>query len=186
MILSGAFILTLFVLSGAKVVGTGKDVFRQADFSGKVGGEVMGGSVFWLTDIELTWEAANADCAKHDGKLASLNTQRKIDFVTSKMREDLYSRKTWIGAKCRGCSSHEDISSDKWFWESGDQLFVANKRWGIKDMSMKQCPYDDYDYYYSIGVVIVMDMYSHNPYENWIFVNYFPANKYYGLCEFEV
>merc|ERR1712126_173378 len=103
MILSGAFFLTLFVLSGAKVMGTGKGVFREADFSKDVGGEVMGGSVFWLVKTEQKRESAIEDCAKHGGKLTSLNTQKKIDFVTSKVLDE--SKTTWIGARCGECEA---------------------------------------------------------------------------------
>merc|ERR1712002_1296157 len=105
MILSGAFLLTLFVLSGAKVMGTGKGTFREADFAKDVGGEVMGGSVFWLVKTEQHHGYAVEDCAKNkkNGKLASLNTQKKIDFVTSKVLDQ--SKTTWIGVTCKDCSS---------------------------------------------------------------------------------
>merc|ERR1712243_296009 len=128
MILSGAFLLTLFVLSGAKVIGKGKGVFREADFSKDVGGKIMGGSVFWLVTTEQHRQPTIDACAKHGGKLASLNTQKKIDFVTSEVLDQ--SKSTWIGATCKDCSSNEDISSDKWFWENGVQLFVTNDMWG--------------------------------------------------------
>merc|ERR1712168_1375649 len=49
MISSGAFLLTLFVLSGAKVMGKGKGVFRQADFTEDIAIMGNGGSIFcWL------------------------------------------------------------------------------------------------------------------------------------------
>merc|ERR1712189_80385 len=127
MILSGAFLLTLFVLSGAKVIGKGKGVFREADFSKDVGGKVMGGSVFWYLSTEQRRQAASDECAKHGGKLASLNTQKKIDFVTSEVLE---KKTTWIGARCEACKTDENVAEDKWFWENGEQLSVANHMWG--------------------------------------------------------
>merc|ERR1712221_26366 len=166
MILSGAFLLTLFVLSGAKVIGKEKGVFREADFSKDVGGEVMGGSVFWLVKTEQNRGPAADACAKHGGKLASLNTQKKIDFVTSKVLDQ--SKTTWIGATCKGCSSTEDISSDKWFWENGVQLFITNDMWGIDDG--KQMPFDYADKgipYDAINAVIM-----HDDAQGWFFGNY--------------
>merc|ERR1712189_9666 len=121
MILSGAFLLTLFVLSGAKVMGKGKGVFRQADFTEDIA--IMGGSIFWLVKTGKYRPAAIDACAKHGGKLASLNTQKKIDFVTSKVLDQ--SKTTWIGASCKACETDENVAEDKWFWENGEQLFVA-------------------------------------------------------------
>ena len=113
-------------------------MFREADFSKDVGGEVMGGSVFWLVKTEQKRESAIEDCAKHGGKLASLNTQKKIDFVTSKVLDE--SKTTWIGARCEECEKHENVAEDNWFWENGEQLFVANDMWGIE--AGKQMPFD--------------------------------------------
>merc|ERR1712126_375969 len=177
MILSGAFLLTLFVLSGAKVIGKGKGVFREADFSKDVGGEVMGGSVFWLVKTEQNRQPAADACAKHGGKLASLNTQKKIDFVTSKVLDQ--SEETWIGATCNGCSSNEDISLDKWFWENGEQLFVANRMWGTEDG--KQMPYDDAGSFDDIHGII-----KHNNAQGWHFKNGNYRYEIYGLCELEL
>jgi len=178
MILSGAFLLTLFVLSGAKVIGKGKGVFREADFSKDVGGKVMGGSVFWLLTSGQTWQAASDECAKHSGKLASLNTQKKIDFVTSEVLDQ--SKSTWIGATCKDCSSNEDISSDKWFWENGVQLFVTNDMWG-KDGGTKY-PYDDPGSTDATEGVI-----AHDDAQGWYLLNHSGIQyDYYGLCELEL
>merc|ERR1712189_144831 len=110
MIVSGAFLLTLFVLSGAKVIGKGKDVFRQADFTEDIAIMGNGGSIFWLVKTKKYRQPAADACAKHGGKLASLNTQKKIDFVTTKVLDQ--SKSTWIGATCKDCSSNGDISSE--------------------------------------------------------------------------
>jgi len=177
MILSGAFLLTLFVLSGAKVIGKGKGVFREADFSKDVGGKVMGGSVFWLVTTEQHRQPTIDACAKHGGKLASLNTQKKIDFVTSEVLDQ--SKSTWIGATCKDCSSNEDISSDKWFWENGVQLFVTNDMWG-KDGRTKY-PFDDPGSYDAIYAAI-----KHDDTQGWYFANGMYGWSYYGLCELEL
>merc|ERR1712168_1587061 len=140
MILSGAFLLTLFVLSGAKVIGKGKDVFRQADFTEDIAIMGNGGSIFWLVRTEQHRQAASDACAKHGGKLASLNTQKKIDFVTSKVLDQSITR-TWIGARCEKCETDQNVAEDKWFWENGEQLFVANDMWGTD--GGKQTPYDN-------------------------------------------
>jgi len=178
MILSGAFLLTLFVLSGAKVIGKGKGVFREADFSKDVGGKVMGGSVFWLVTTEQHRQPTIDACAKHGGKLASLNTQKKIDFVTSEVLDQ--SKSTWIGATCKDCSSNEDISSDKWFWENGVQLFVTNDMWG-KDGKTKY-PYDDPGSTDATEGVI-----AHDDAQGWYLLNHSGIQyDYYGLCELEL
>merc|ERR1712189_166293 len=147
MISSGAFLLTLFVLSGAKVIGKGKGAFREAEFAKDVGGEVMGGSVYWLVKTEQHRQPAADACAKHGGKLASLNTQKKIDFVTSKVLDQ--SVETWIGASCKACETDENVAEDKWFWENGAQLSVTDDMWGrVKE---KQAPWDDAGSYDAIN-----------------------------------
>merc|ERR1712189_6996 len=174
MISSGAFLLTLFVLSGAKVIGKGKGAFREAEFAKDVGGEVMGGSVYWLVKTKQHRQPAADACAKHGGKLASLNTQKKIDFVTSKVLDQ--SVETWIGATCKDCSSNKDISSDKWFWENGEQLFVANHMWGTEDG--KQMPWDDAGSWDATNAAI-----RHDDAQGWFFGSYAHNHNYYGLCE---
>jgi len=174
--LSGAFLLTLFVLSGAKVIGKGKGVFREADFSKDVGGKVMGGSVFWLLTSGQTWQAASDECAKHSGKLASLNTQKKIDFVTSEVLE---KKTTWIGARCEACKTDENVAEDKWFWENGAQLSVTDDMWGR--VNEKQAPWDDAGSYDAINAVIM-----HDDSQGWFFGNYAYYNDFYGLCELEL
>jgi len=182
MILSGAFLLTLFVLSGAKVIGKGKGVFREADFSKDVGGEVMGGSVFWLVKTEQNRQPAADACAKHGGKLASLNTQKKIDFVTSKVLDQSITR-TWIGARCEKCETDQNVAEDKWFWENGEQLFVANDMWGTD--GGKQTPYDNSLWsessYDAINAVIM-----HDDTQGWYFSNYANNMNLCGLCELEL
>jgi len=177
MILPGAFLLTLFVLSGAKVMGTGKGAFREADFSKDVGGKVMGGSVFWVVKTQQLQEHAVEDCAKYGGKLASLNTQKKIDFVTSEVLDQ--SKSTWIGATCKDCSSNGDISSDKWFWENGEQLFVANHMWGKDDGG--RFPYDDAGSFDAIHGIL-----KYNDAQGWYFANGNNRWSFYGLCELEL
>merc|ERR1712126_592742 len=113
MIVSGAFLLTLFVLSGAKVIGKGKDVFRQADFTEDIAIMGNGGSIFWLVKINRNRQPAADACAKHGGKLASLNTQKKIDFVISKVLGQIKTT-TWIGAKCEKCETDQNVAADKW------------------------------------------------------------------------
>ena len=103
----------------------------------------MGGSTFWLIESEGPHADAVEKCAKKGGKLASLNTQKKIDFVTSELLVN--QKDTWIGAKCEDCTNVKD---EKWFWPNGEQLFVSedsevyrNKMW--KEYSGKQTPHDD-------------------------------------------
>jgi len=181
MILSGAFLLTLFVLSGAKVIGKGKDVFRQADFTEDIAIMGNGGSIFWLVKTKKYRQPAADACAKHGGKLASLNTQKKIDFVTSKVLDQ--SKTTWIGAKCEKCETAQNVATDKWFWENGEQLFVANDMWGTE--SGRQMPFDyegrgtgSYD---AINAVI-----RHDDTQGWFFGNYASTNSLYVLCELEL
>jgi len=180
MILPGAFLLTLFVLSGAKVMGTGKGAFREADFSKDVGGKVMGGSVFWVVKTQQLKEHAVEDCAKYGGKLASLNTQKKIDFVTSEVLDPSWNHHdAYIGATCKDCSSNGDISSDKWFWENGEQLFVANHMWGKDDGG--RFPYDDAGSFDAIHGIL-----KYNDAQGWYFANGNNRWSFYGLCELEL
>merc|ERR1712189_50758 len=177
MISSGAFLLTLFVLSGAKVIGKGKGAFREAEFAKDVGGEVMGGSVYWLVKTKQHRQPAADACAKHGGKLASLNTQKKIDFVTSKVLDQ--SVETWIGAKCEKCETDQNVAADKWFWENGEQLLVANDKWGTE--FGRQMPWDNEGSYDAINAVIM-----HDDTQGWYFGNWAYYNDCYGLCELEL
>merc|ERR1712126_107347 len=182
MILSGAFLLTLFVLSGAKVIGKGKDVFRQADFTEDIAIMGNGGSIFWLVKINRNRQPAADACAKHGGNLASLNTQKKIDFVISKVLGQIKTT-TWIGAKCEKCETDQNVAADKWFWENGEQLFVANDMWGTD--GGRQMPYDNEGQgtgsYDAINAVIM-----HDDTQGWYFGNYAGIQSYYGLCELEL
>merc|ERR1711931_509965 len=176
MILSGAFLLTLFVLSGAKVIGKGKDVFRQADFTEDIAIMGNGGSIFWLVKTGQYRQPAIDACAKHGGKLASLNTQKKIDFVTSKVLDQ--SKTTWIGAKCEKCVTDQNVAADKWFWENGEQLFVANDMWG--SMYGRQMPFD-YAGSGTEGWDATNAVIMHDDTQGWFFGNYAYNHNYYGL-----
>merc|ERR1719204_2460570 len=103
----------------------------------------MGGSTFWLIESKRSHADAVEKCSKKGGKLASLNTQKKIDFVTSELLVN--QKDTWIGAKCEDCTNVKD---EKWFWPNGEQLFVSedsevyrNKMW--KEYRGTQTPYED-------------------------------------------
>ena len=95
----------------------------------------LSGSTFWLVKKDVKAPDAAAECAKSGGRLAVLNTQRKIDFVTTHVLVNKES--AWIGAHCINCKK---VNDEKWFWVSGDQLFVHNKMW--KKYNGRQTPYD--------------------------------------------
>merc|ERR1712168_521218 len=189
MISSGAFLLTLFVLSGAKVMGKGKGVFRQADFTEDIAIMGNGGSIFWLVKTEqekmysdkLTLLRISRSWVMVEASFGWLKLKKKVDFVTSKVLDQ--SKTTWIGAKCEKCETAQNVATDKWFWENGEQLFVANDIWGTE--SGRQMPYDNegrgtgsYD---AINAVIM-----HDDTQGWYFGNYAHNNDYYGLCELEL
>ena len=93
------------------------------------------GSTFFLFKTSVVATEAAAACSKHGARLASLNTEKKIDFVTSKIL--LNHESAWIGASCQDCHM---VNTEKWFWVNGDQLVIHNKMWKI--FEEYQTPWD--------------------------------------------
>merc|ERR1712221_30412 len=174
MFVSAAFFATLMVLAnGASTKRVASEPIKKI--------ATMGGSTFWLINKSLTAGNAAAECAKQGGKLASLNTQKKIDFVTSKIL--LNQETAWIGAKCNGCTL---VKEEKWFWPNGEQLVVGkdstqvrNKMWKV--YYGKQTAWDASNPEDAINTGIYYDSGL-----GWMFVNWNSAGSTdHSLCEIE-
>ena len=110
------------------------DGLRQAKANPDRDVEHMRCPSFKLFTDEKTKTKAAEKCIEWGGKLASLNTVAKAQFVSGMLEEGQWA---WIGGDCVGCAK---CTEDKWMWLSGDRLDLQNPLW--KDYESKKTPYE--------------------------------------------
>ena len=110
------------------------DGLRQAKANPDRDVEHMRCPSFKLFTDEKTKAKAAEKCIEWGGKLASLNTVAKAQFVSGMLEEGQWA---WIGGDCVGCAK---CTEDKWMWLSGDRLDLQNPLW--KEYGSKKTPYE--------------------------------------------
>jgi len=101
-------------------------------------------SVYTYISTPATNDAAEAECVKQGGHLATLDTVSKIDYAKEHLmpkdnnKDNLPKAKVWLGADCVGCKvAHED----NWQWKSGGKIELDDLRWE-KNYNGHDLPYD--------------------------------------------
>jgi len=131
--------------------------------------------VFTFVSTKATNAAAEEECVKQGGHLASLDTDEKLEYVTERVipEEVWQDSKVWLGAECVGCSV---VNEDKWQWKSGSKLGLDHPLWAKNYGSYKKdLPYD------AIGNdAVFLSMRCNGECE---FINHAAWTKHPYLCE---
>ncbi|XP_052819914.1 echinoidin-like [Mya arenaria] len=67
---------------------------------------------FQFIDTKQSWMHAKEDCARRNGHLLSIESERKTNFIYKMLTKIPYVQPIWIGL-------HDRTSEEKWQWDSG-------------------------------------------------------------------